>query len=178
MNVLYRGYKNIVQGVASGYDQTILAGNGVTLTKTATGYIGNPGAGRECSITVSGKNSVTNKTVSLGQFKFRVSNLPPPAVFLGTIGTGSSVGKSAVGSMSKLFAKYPPEIPLSADFSVASWEISVAGAPRPASGTGPTLTSEAMGLLKQAKPGSKINISAKYKGMGYAGNMASIITVQ
>ena len=99
MNVLYRGYKNIVQGVASGYDQTILAGNGVTLTKTATGYVGSPGAGRECSITVSGKNSVTNKTVSLGQFKFRVSNLPPPAVFLGTIGTGSSVGKSAVGSM-------------------------------------------------------------------------------
>jgi gliding motility-associated protein GldM len=178
MNVLYRGYKNIVQGVASGYDQTILAGNGVTLTKTATGYVGSPGAGRECSITVSGKNSVTNKTVSLGQFKFRVSNLPAPAVFLGTIGTGSSVGKSAVASMTKLFAKYPPEIPLLADFSVASWEITVAGAPRPASGSGPGLTPEAMGLLKQAKPGSKINISAVYKGMGYKGNIACIINVQ
>jgi len=178
MNVLYRGYKNKVEGVASGYDQTILSGNGVTLTKNGTGYIGSPGAGRECSITVSGKNSITNKTVSLGQFKFRVSNLPAPQVYLGTIGTGSSVSKSAVAGMTKLFAKYPPEIPLSADFSVASWEISVAGAPRPAQGTGPGLTAEAMSLLKQAKPGSKINISAKYKGMGYMGNMAAIISVQ
>lgn len=178
MNVLYRGYKNRIEGVASGYDQTILAGNGVTLTKDGTSYIGSPGAGRECSITVSGKNSVTNKTVSLGQFKFRVSNLPPPQVYLGTIATGATVGKSAIAGMTKLFAKYPPEIPLAAEFSVSSWEVNVAGAPRPESGTGPTLTDKAMSLLKQAKPGSKVSISAKYKGMGYAGNMASIITVQ
>ncbi len=178
MNVMYRGYKNVVQGVASGYDQTVLTGSGVTLTKTATGYIGSPGAGRTCEVTVAGKNSITNKTVTLGKFPFRVSNLPAPQVFLGTISTGSSVGKSAIAGMTKLFAKYPPEIPLSADFAVSSWEISVAGAPKSASGTGPGLTPEAMGLIKQAKPGSKVSISAKYKGMGYAGNMASIINVQ
>lgn len=178
MNVLYRGYNNKIEGVASGYDQTILAGNGVTLTKSGTGYIGKPGAGRECSISISGKNSVTNKTVSLGSFKFRVSNLPPPAVYLGTIATGSSVGRSAVASMTRLFAKYPPEIPLAATFDVSSWEITVSGAPRSISGTGPGLSGEAISLLKQAKPGAKISISAKYKGMGYAGNMASIITVQ
>lgn len=178
MNVMYRGYKNVVQGVASGYDQTVLTGSGVTLTKTATGYIGNPGAGRTCEITVAGKNSITNKTVTLGKFPFRVSNLPAPQVFLGTIATGSSVGKSAIAGMTKLFAKYPPEIPLSADFAVSSWEISVAGAPKSASGSGSGLTPEAMSLIKQAKPGSKVSISAKYKGMGYAGNMASIINVQ
>jgi len=178
MNVLYRGYNNKIEGVASGYDQTVLAGNGVTLTKSGTGYIGKPGAGRECSISISGKNSVTNKTVSLGVFKFRVSNLPAPQVYLGTIATGSSVGRSAVASMSRLFAKYPPEIPLSAAFDVSSWEVTVSGAPRSISGTGPTLSGEATSLLKQAKPGAKISISAKYKGMGYAGNMASIITVQ
>lgn len=178
MNVLYRGYNNRIEGVASGYDQTILAGNGVTLTKQGAGYIGKPGAGRECSISISGKNSVTNKTVSLGSFKFRVSNLPPPAVYLGTIATGSSVGRSAVASMSRLFAKYPPEIPLAATFDVSSWEVTVSGAPRSIQGTGPVLSGEAISLLKQAKPGSKISISAKYKGMGYAGNMASIITVQ
>jgi len=178
MNVLYRGYANLVSGVASGYDQTILNGNNVTLTKKGDNYIGAPGAGRECSITVSGKNSVTNKTVSLGQFPFRVMNLPQPQVYLGTLATGTSVGKSALAAMTKLFAKYPPEIPLTADFSVTSWEISVAGAPKSVSGTGPGLTAEATGLMKQAKPGAKVSISAKYKGMGYAGNMASIITVQ
>lgn len=178
MNVLYRGYKNRIQGVASGYDQTILSGNNVTLTKSGDEYIGSPGQGREASITVSGKNSVTNKTVSLGSFTFRVSNLPGPQVFLGTIATGSSVSKSAVANMNRLFAKYPPEIPLSADFEVASWELTVSGAPRSISGNGPVLSGDAISLLKQAKPGSKVSISAKYKGMGYVGNMASVISIQ
>ena len=178
MNVLYRGYPNKISGVASGYDQTVLAGEGVTLSKSGEGYIGSPGAGRTCSITVSGKNSVTNKTVSLGKFPFRVMNMPKPEILLGTLTSGQSVGKSAVASMNKLFAKYPAEIPLTASFDITSWEISVAGSPRPASGTGPMLTPEASALLKQARPGSKINISAKYKGMGYAGNLASIINVQ
>lgn len=178
MNVLYRGYNNKIEGVASGYDQTILAGNGVTLTKSGTGYIGKPGVGRECSISISGKNSVTNKTVSLGSFKFRVSNLPPPALYLGSLATGSAVSRSSLASMTRLFAKYPPEIPLSATFDVTSWEVTVSGAPRSISGTGSGLSAEATSLLKQAKPGTKVSISAKYKGMGYAGNMATIITVQ
>jgi hypothetical protein len=80
--------------------------------------------------------------------------------------------------MTRLFAKYPPEIPLNATFDVASWEITVSGAPRSIMGSGPTLSGEAMSLLKQARPGAKVSISAKYKGMGYSGNMASVITVQ
>jgi gliding motility-associated protein GldM len=178
MNVLYRGYQNKVDGVASGYAQTILSGNGVTLTKSGTGYIGSPGAARECTITVSGKNTITNKTVSLGVFKFRVSNLPAPQVYLGTLATGSTVSKSAVGSMNKLFAKYPPEIPLNATFDVASWEVNVSGAPRSVSGSGAMLSSEALSLLKQAKAGSKVSISAKYRGMGYSGNMATVLNIQ
>jgi gliding motility-associated protein GldM len=178
MNVLYRGYKNRIQGVASGYDQTVLSGNNVTLTKSGEEYIGSPGQGREASITVSGKNSVTNKTVSLGSFTFRVSNLPGPQVFLGTIASGSSVSKSAVANMNRLFAKYPPEIPLKAEFDVASWELTVSGAPRSIAGNGAVLSADAISLLKQAKPGSKVSISAKYKGMGYVGNMASVISIQ
>jgi gliding motility-associated protein GldM len=180
MNVLYRGYKNVVEGVASGYDQTVLNGSGVTLTKSAGGrYVGNvTTTGREASISISGKSSVTNKTAQLGTFKFRVSNLPPPQVYLGTIATGSSVGKAAVSNMTRLFAKYPPEIPLNATFEVSSWEVTVSGAPRSIQGSGPSLSGEAMSLLKQARPGAKVSISAKYKGMGYSGNMASVITVQ
>lgn len=180
MNVLYRGYKNQVEGVASGYDQTVLNGNGVTLTKSAGGrYIGTvTTTGREASISISGKSSVTNKTANLGTFKFRVSNLPPPQVYLGTIATGSSVGKAAISNMTRLFAKYPPEIPLNATFEVSSWEVTVSGAPRSIQGSGPALSGEAMSLLKQARPGAKVSISAKYKGMGYSGNMASVITVQ
>jgi hypothetical protein len=80
--------------------------------------------------------------------------------------------------MPRLFAKYPPSIPLSATFDVSSWEITVSGAPRSVSGTGGVLSPEAMSLLRQAKAGAKVSIAAKYKGSGYAGNMASIINVQ
>lgn len=178
MNMLYRGYKNKVECVASGYPECKPVGAGITLAKSGTGYIGSPGSGRTCSITVMGVNELTKKSVSLGKFEFRVQNLPPPQVYLGTLESGATVSKTAVANMPRLFAKYPPSIPLSASFEVSSYEITVSGAPRSISGQGGTLSPEAMSLLKQAKPGAKISIAAKYKGSGYAGNMASIINVQ
>src|SRR3989338_5730749 len=55
MNMLYRGYNNIIEGVASGYDETVLSGSGVTLSKQGTQYIGRvTGTGREASISISG----------------------------------------------------------------------------------------------------------------------------
>lgn len=171
MNMLYRGYNNIVEGVASGYDETVLSGSGVSLTKSGNGYIGRvTGTGREASITVSGRNNVTKKTVSLGVFKFRVSNLPPPSLYLGTLSNGSTVSSSAVKAMNRLFMKYPPEIPLKAAFDVGTWEVSVSGAPRTVQGSGAALSPEALNLIKQAKPGNTVSISGKFKGpnSGYA----------
>jgi len=160
MNMLYRGYDNKVEGVASGYPESTLSGNGVTLSKSGKGWIGRPGAGRSCTITISGKNTVTNKTVSLGTFTFRVSNLPPPAIFFGSAADGETASKAET----RLFAKYPPEIPLNVAFQVVSWELNVAGAPRPAKGTGNQLTPDATSLLKQAKSGSTVSFMTQVKG--------------
>lgn len=178
MNVLYRGYDNRVLGVASGYDQTVLSMSNGSLSKKGDEYVAKPGQGREATITVSGKNSLTNKTVSLGNFTFRVSNLPGPGLYLGKIGSGEKASQSLVANTNRLFAKYPPEIPLKAEFEVASWELSVSGAPRTFSGNGPVLSAEAMSLLKQTRTGTKISLSAKYKGPGPSGFMSSVITVQ
>ncbi|MFN5846715.1 MAG: hypothetical protein ACK46O_13505, partial [Flavobacteriia bacterium] len=68
MRVLYRGYPNLVEAVASGYDQTVVSGSGVTLVKQGAQWVGTPGAGKTATITVSGKSSITNKTVKLGSF--------------------------------------------------------------------------------------------------------------
>lgn len=160
LNVLYKGYNNIVEGVASGYDQTILNGNGVSLTKSGNGYIGRvSGAGRTATISISGKNSVTNKTVSLGTFTFRVMNLPPPSLFFGATEDGGKASKAET----RLFARYS-DSPLKAEFSVQSWELNVAGAPRPAKGTGNTLNADGISLMKQAKPGSSISFMTQVKG--------------
>lgn len=158
MNVLYRGYANKIEGVASGYDQTVLTGNGVSLSKSGSQYIGSPGAGKTCSITVSGKNTVTNKTVSLGTYTFRISNLPPAQVFFGNASNGMQGSKVET----RLFAKYPPEIPLNVTFSVLSWELEFMG--RSAKGSGNTLDGAAQALLKQARPGSTASFIVKYKG--------------
>ena len=160
LNVLYKGYNNVVEGVASGYDQTILAGQGVTLTKSGKGYIGRvSGAGRTAKITISGKSTKTNKTVSLGSFEFRVMNLPPPSLFFGATEDGGKASKAET----RLFARYS-DSPLKAEFSVQSWELNVAGAPRPAKGTGNTLNADGISLMRQAKPGSSISFMTQVKG--------------
>ena len=76
MLVLYRGYKNVVEGVASGYPETKLSGTNVTLTKSGKQYIGTPGGGKTATITISGYNPVSKKTVSLGAYTFDVKPMP------------------------------------------------------------------------------------------------------
>ena len=161
LNVLYRGYPNKIEAVASGYDQTVLSGNGVTLTKQGQGWVGSPGKGRECKITVSGKSSLTNKTVSLGTFTFRVSSLPDPELYFGSAKSGDKASKAET----RLFAKYPPEIPLKADFRIVDWELSVPGNPgAPPKGTGSQLDGKAISLLRQVRPGSNISFITNVVG--------------
>jgi hypothetical protein len=157
MNVLYRGYDNKMQGAASGFPSYELVGSNVALTKSGDGYIAKPGAGNEASVTVFGKDE-TGKKVSLGVFKFRVRPLPPAQIYFG----GASNGMQASKAETKLFAKYPPEIPLNVTFTVLSWELEFLG--RSAKGTGGQIDAAAQALLKQARPGQTASFLVKYKG--------------
>ncbi|TXI84946.1 MAG: hypothetical protein E6Q37_07265, partial [Crocinitomicaceae bacterium] len=160
MNVLYRGYPNVVTGVASGYDQTILNGGGnVELSKSGTGWIARPGSGATAKINISGKNSVTNKTVQLGSFEYRVKALPKPSIFVGSVASGGKISTNPGG----LNAGYPPEIPLKAVFTVVSWEASVAGIMGKKTGNGSSLAGVSS-IFGQAKPGSIVTIEARVKG--------------
>ncbi len=160
MNMLYRGYDNKVEATASGYDQTSLTGTGVSLSKTSTGWIAKPsGSGREAYLTVSGKNTATGQSATLKKVKYRVSNLPDPEIYWG----GSKNGERASKAETKLFAKYGPEIPLNASFTVKSWECTVPGASRPIMGTG-NLISAASGLLRAAPAGSMVSFICKVVG--------------
>ena len=161
MNVLYIGYDNKIEAVASGYDQTLVSGQGVNLVKSGNGWIGKPAPGKTATITVQGKSSVTNKTVSLGSFPFRVMRLPDPSLYWGAAKDGEKGSRSET----RLFAKYPPEIPLNASFTIKSWELSIPGAPgAPPKGTGNTLDGAAISLLKQAKPGAVIGFMTTVVG--------------
>lgn len=154
LNVLYRSYDNKVEAVASGFDQTVLTGS-VPLSKSGNLWIAKPtGSGKEATLTVSGKNTVTGKTQQLLTQKFRVSNLPDPELYWGAAKNGDKGQRTET----KLFAKYGPEIPLNAQFRIVSWEVQIPGAQgAPPKGTGGVLDGTASGLIKQAKPGMQVS---------------------
>lgn len=163
MNVLYRGYKNIVKGGATGFPSFRLNGGGnVSLTKEGDHYVAKPGRGRTANISVTGI-SASGKSTNLGNFEFRVKNMPKADLYLGAIGPDMEQPASAVRAQTRLFAKYGPEIPLKANFTVASWKLYISGAPRPIRGTGSTLSAQAKQLLRQVRKGSVVTVTAFYR---------------
>jgi gliding motility-associated protein GldM len=167
MRVLYRGYDNVVEAVASGYDQTNASGSGVTLKKSGNAWIGTPGGGKTCTITVSGKSSITNKSVNLGTFEFQIQPMPKAEIFWGTYADGDQAS-SRTAKM--LYAKYGPGIPLTkAKFQVQKWILSVSGSGKTFSGTGNTLSADALKILAAAPKGSMATFSCIYAGTGTGG---------
>lgn len=191
-NILYRGYKNKIEvGTNNGNSTYRIEAEGLRLERDSVHhyensngeiidtvlntYIAKPFSSNVARIIFI--DTLTNDT--LGIHKFRVQNLPPPQVYLGTIPSGSIVSAAALRSMTKLFAKYPPEIPLNATFAVSTWELSSTGTPDiSVQGTSARLSDDALKLLRSMNKGDKLVITAKYKGMGYTGNMSSIIEVK
>jgi gliding motility-associated protein GldM len=155
LNVLYRGYPNKVAAVASGFDQTSLSGAGASVSKSGEFWIASPAGGsKEATLTVSGKNTVTGKSQTLLSQKFRVSNMPNPELYWGAAKNGDKGSRTET----KLFAKYGPEIPLNAQFTIVNWEVQIPGAQgAPPKGTGGNLDGTAANLIKQAKPGMLVS---------------------
>ena len=153
MNMLYRGYPNKVNATASGYPTTNLSASGASVSKSGEGWIVKPsGRGKTATLSVSGKTA-DGKSVTLKSMQFRCSNLPDPELYWGGVKNGGKASKS----QTKLFAKYPPEIPLNASFSIVKWECQVPGAQgKPPGGPGSNI-SAASNLLRAAKPGSQVS---------------------
>ena len=161
MMVLYRGYDNKLQATASGYPDFKLTGNGVTVRKLDNEYVGTvTTSAKTASILISGFNKATNKSVPLGTTTFKVRNLPNPTVFIGGVENGGTITPND----NKIHTKYPPDVALTASFSIISWELTVSGAPMSVKGTGGTLSPNAMALLKQAKKGSIVTLNVKTVG--------------
>ncbi|MBP5982878.1 MAG: hypothetical protein KA734_04095 [Fluviicola sp.] len=164
MLVLYRGYDNKVEGVASGYDKSTITGTGVTLNKTSGNlWTAKPNGGaKTATLTIIGQNSLTKKSVSLRTVEFKVRDLPKPSISVGQTPDGE---KFPAGE-TRLFAGYGNDFPLIVKFSVVSWKISVAGVMKTAEGQGNMLNAEAIALLKQAKPGAMISFMTQVRYPG------------
>ena len=159
LNVLYRGYDNIVNATASGYPETILNATGATTARSGENYIVKPtGSGRKAYLSVSGK-SADGRMIQLKRIEYRVMNLPKPSMYMGAVKEDGRV--NALDP--KLFLRYDETIPLTAKFNMVNWEISVPGAPQPAKGSGNRLNARAVGLINAARSGDNIYISVQYR---------------
>lgn len=163
MNVLYRGYNNKVKGAVSGYTDYSLSMSNGSISKSGDTYIAKPGGGREATISITGI-AADGSQATVGQEKFRVRNLPNPTIKLGSLWDGDKASAGSVKAMTRLFAQYPPEIPLNAKFNVVSYTVKVTGAPRSAKGTGSALNGAAQSLIRQARSGASIVIETDVKG--------------
>ena len=157
MNVLYRGYDNEVIGAVQGYTGYNLSMTNGSISKKGEYWIAKPGNGRECSISISGI-AEDGSSANVGTFKYRVSNLPAPNINLGNIVNGNSSTASAIKGQSRLFAKYPPEIPLEAAFKIKKYEVFVSGLNSSAKGNGNVLDNNAKSKLKMATKGGTVVI--------------------
>lgn len=160
LNVLYRGYANKVNATASGYPTTNLGASGASVSKSGEGWIVKPsGRGKTATLTVSGRTA-DGKSVTLKSMQFRCSNLPDPELYWGAVKSGGKGSKAET----RIFAKYPPEIPLKANFNIVKWEVSFPGIKgRPPSGTGNSIAS-ASGLMRAIKPGGQVSFMCTVVG--------------
>ncbi|MDX1445869.1 GldM family protein [Lishizhenia sp.] len=163
MRILYIGYDNKVTGAASGFNSfNLKAGNNVGLTKKGDHWIAKPRSRGKASISIVGISG--DKSVTLNTVEFEARPLPNPELKLGSIESGAKASKSALRAATRLFASYGPDVPLTGvKFTVKSWEVSVAGAPRPVKGTGASITA-AQSLLKQAPSGAIVQINTRVVG--------------
>jgi gliding motility-associated protein GldM len=161
MMVLYRGYDNRLQAAASGYPDFKLTGTGVSIRKSGNEYIGTvTTSAKTATIQISGFNKMTNKSVPLGSTTFKVRSLPAPSLFWGSVESGGQVPKGE----NKISTRYGPDILLTANFDIVSWELIVEGSPIRVTGRGKVLDVKAIALVKQGKPGSNVILNVKTIG--------------
>lgn len=155
-NVLYKGYENEIEAVASGFDQTILTGS-VPIRKTTKGWIVEPPTGpdRQATLTVSGKNTVTGRTQQLITKTFVLKKLPKPDLYWGS----AANGENGVRTETRVFARFNEGIPLQANFSIRKWTVSVSGLMGEETGSGNQLSKNATKLIEQGKKGEWVRIT-------------------
>ena len=159
LNVLYRGYPNKVEATASGFPESRLSGSNATVSKSGKGYIVKPGKGKTAYLTVSGIGT-DGKAVQLKKGEYRVSNLPDPTLYWGSAKSGKKGSKSS----RLLQAKYSPEIPLKANFTIIKWTCFAPGLKgAPPSGVGSNIGS-AGPLINAVKPGTGVSFTCQVRG--------------
>ena len=125
MNILYRGYNNKVRVAVTHDNGAEIQVTGVNMTVKESDdcsyYIVKPGKGKRADLTI---NLIKGDSIQhVHTMSYHVSNLPDPTLYWGA----AKNGMKASLHETRIFAKYPPEIPLRAQFAIRKWKVSHKG---------------------------------------------------
>ena len=159
-NTLYRGYPNrIIPAVTNndGAKVQIIGAPDLNISSSdEKSYIVKPKSPKKYAllhvVLVSENKIDTVRTV-----KYRLVNLPDPTLYWG----GHKNESKASVKINKIFAKYPPGIPLNATFKIMSWEVIFNG--KSVNGKGNNI-SKAEDLLKMVRTKSEVTIKTVVVG--------------
>lgn len=158
-NLLYRNYNNKLEIlVGNEFDSTWLEiDNGVVKTTKNNFFYVVPGKGRVTNISVMSR--IKDSSFVVNKWTFRVSNLPIPDLYIGSIDLSNinSISDSVFYIMTRFYAKYPPEIYLNYYFKVKEWEIKIDG--KSYFGNGRDLTNEVKKAIHNTSIGGKVEFS-------------------
>ena len=139
-NTFIKDSANIIYAIAHGYDETKLTGNNCSIKKikNTNSYEVRATKAGECSISISGHNSTTNKSVPLGTYMFKVVDKIERTITIGDKSTGEFIdGRSTfIGCKNISYWNYE-EIILLKEWTLESNGVKF-------SGTGQSLSKEAL----------------------------------
>ena len=166
MQILYRGYDNILEGTASGFpaDMVSLQGSGCSLRRSAGKWIATVSSGvRSATIKVVGEGEDGSKTV-VGSHDFKVVALPDPTLSFGSIQTGENPSRPTVIAQTKVTALYGSDVNLTnVQFKITGGKVKVGdilkkGRILP----GGNLDQDAKSILRQSS-GKTVTMIVNYK---------------
>ena len=179
MRILYIGYKNVIEGTASGFpaDKVSLSGSGCSLKPSGNGqYTASVSRGtKKAYISVSGQKD-DGSSVSLGKFEFKVKPMPNAQASLGATKTGGKASYASVKNAGRIKVGYDASVPLTnVKFTIQGGSVTVAGVPGQGkiSGGG-SLDSKSKSLLRQSK-NKQVTMIVKYKGPDGVGKMTALV---
>lgn len=167
MRVLYKGYDNVIEGTASGFqpENIRISGSGCTVTRLGNHkYNIKPHNGtRTASLTISGiKEDGTN--VNLGTFSYRVKPMPTTETYLGSIKNGDTPQQSTVNAQRQVQIRFGAEVLIKqVPFNIVSGSVMVEGLVKTGKVLpGGNLDRDAISILRQGR-GKNSVIIVKYR---------------
>ncbi len=120
-NVLYRGYPNkVIPAITNNGDaHLILVGTNCSISKSENSDFFTVVPDKSKTATIALVLNQDGRLDTVRRIHYRVLNLPDPLLYWGP----SKQDTKADLHELLLFAKYPPEVPLNAQFSIVEWSI-------------------------------------------------------